>query len=78
MKIPPLNRRGGSAMFLMLGLIALLLAVVAANNSSSHSLMRELNHLDQKQREHWKPGNDARQVTHGNAATHSPAAPPHQ
>ena len=40
-------------MFLMLGLIGLLLVVVAANNSSSHSLGRELNRLDQKQSAHW-------------------------
>jgi len=54
MKIPAPCRHQGSAMLLMLGLIALLLAVVAANNSSGHGLQRELNHLNQKQTDHWK------------------------
>ena len=47
------KRRDGYAVVLMLGLIALLLAVVAANTGSVRGLDRELKLLEKRQTARW-------------------------
>jgi hypothetical protein len=47
------KRRDGYAVVLMLGLVALLLAVVAANTGSVRALDRELKLLEKRQTARW-------------------------
>lgn len=47
------QRRGGYAIVMMIAIIALLLAVVAANTSSVRSLDRELKLLEKRQTARW-------------------------
>ncbi len=53
MIIPVNKRRDGYAVILMLGLIALLLAVVAANTGSVRGLDRELKLLEKRHTARW-------------------------
>ena len=54
MIIPQNKRRDGYAVVMMMGLIALLLGVVAANTSSVRGLQRELQLLEKRQAAHWQ------------------------
>ena len=53
MKFTKPNRRNGSAVIIMLGLITLVLMLVAANTASVRNLDRELQVLNQRQMQHW-------------------------
>lgn len=44
----------GYAVVIMLGLISLLLVVMMANTQNVRHLGRELNHLEDRQTQHWK------------------------
>ena len=57
MIIPVNKRRDGYAVILMLGLIALLLAVVAANTGSVRGLDRELKLIEKRHTARWTSPN---------------------
>jgi len=48
------NSEGGYAVVMMIGLISLLLVVMMSNTQNVRHLGRELNHLEDRQKEHWK------------------------
>lgn len=54
MKIPPPNRRSGSAVIMMLGLLTLVLVLMSTNTASVRNLDRELKLLNERQIKHWK------------------------
>ena len=58
------QRRSGYAVVMMIALIALLVAVVAANSSSVRSLDRELKLLEKRQTTHWTSPNTNTPATH--------------
>jgi hypothetical protein len=53
MIIPAPNRRRGSAVVIMLALLALLFALATANSRNVASLNRELLRLDERQSARW-------------------------
>jgi hypothetical protein len=62
--IPVRSRRRGSAVLMLLSLLAFLIVIAAANHSNVSSLRRELRFMEQQQIKHWQ--------THS-AGTNSPA-----
>jgi len=48
------NSERGYAVVMMIGLITLLLVVMAANTQYVRHLGRELNHLEDRQKQHWE------------------------
>ena len=48
------NSERGYAVVMMIGLISLLLVVMMGNTQNVRHLGRELNRLDDRQKEHWK------------------------
>jgi len=53
MKIPPYNDEQGSATLLMIGFLALLLVVLAANTASVNHVRMDLRRVDREQQRHW-------------------------
>jgi hypothetical protein len=53
MRIPPPNRRRGSAVVIMLALLAIVFVLANANSRNIVSLNRELHRMDERQVERW-------------------------
>ena len=53
MRITRPNREQGSATLLMIGLLALLLVVLAANTASINHVRMDLRRIDREQQSHW-------------------------
>jgi hypothetical protein len=53
MKFPKARHQNGSAVLLLLGLLALVFVAVAANSSTVHYLGRDVQLLEERQQRHW-------------------------
>lgn len=48
------NAQGGYAVVMLMGLLSILLIIMLGNTQNVRQLGRELNHLEDRQREHWQ------------------------